>query len=105
MAKSSPKTALTSRLIGQLLPQFMTKLGKSYKEKPMAIIEAWPTIVGPSLAPMTQALSFREGILYVAVNNATLYSLLSAHDKPRILQNLREKFPQTVIKTIVFRRQ
>lgn len=100
-----PKTAITTRLIGQLLPTFLQRIGERYGQKPQLLLEAWPTVIGPQLAPMTRALSFHEGVLTVAVSNSTLYSLLSQHDKPRIIQHLREKFPHTTIKTVVFRLQ
>lgn len=83
----------------------MSKLSSRYGDKPSAILEAWPSVIGPKLAPMTRALTFKEGVLFVAVDNATLYSLLNQHDKPRIIQNLRDKFPQTMIKTVVFQRR
>jgi hypothetical protein len=93
----------TTRHIRQLLPRFLDDIGHKFKERPDLVIAAWPEVVGPQLAPMTQALSFTDGILLVRVKNSTLYSLLSQNDKPRLIKNLRDKFPKTVIKTIFFR--
>jgi hypothetical protein len=39
----------------------------------------------------------------VKVKNSTLHSLLSQNDKPRILQLLRQQFPNAEIKNIYFR--
>lgn len=64
---------------------------------------AWPDVVGPLLAPMTKVVSFVDGILTVKVKNSTLYSLLSQTEKARLIKNLRDKFPQTSIRTINFR--
>ncbi len=96
-------TQKTTRHIGELLPQVMQDIGKLYQERPDLILASWPDVIGSKLAPMTQALSFQEGILIVKVMNSTLYSLLSQNDKPRLIKNLRDRFPKTMIKTIVFR--
>ena len=96
-------TKKTTRHIGELLPQVMQDIGKLYQERPDLILASWPDVIGSKLAPMTQALSFQEGVLFVKVMNSTLHSLLSQHDKPRLIKNLRDRFPKTMIKTIVFR--
>ena len=96
-------SALTTHHIRPLLNHILEEIGRTYKERPDLIVAAWPEVVGSQLAPMTEALSFCEGILVVRVKNATLYSLLSRNDKPRLIKNLRDKFPGTTIKTIVFR--
>lgn len=101
--KGAYSTQPTSRHIKELLPPLLESIGKNYQEKPDWILSAWPSVVGPKLAPLTEALSFHEGILTVKVKNSTLYSLLTHYDKPRLIQHLRDKFPHTVIKTLHFR--
>jgi hypothetical protein len=96
-------TALTTHHIQQLLPKVLEQIGRSYQDRADLILASWPEIIGSQLSVFTQALSFREGILTVSVKNSTLYSLLNQHDKPRILKNLRDKFPNTTIKTILFK--
>jgi hypothetical protein len=100
--KKRAPTALTTRHIRELLPDLLAGIGTVYQNRPDLVLAAWPDVIGKDLASMTQALSFNEGILTVKVNNSTLYSLLSQHDKPRILKSLRDKFAGTVIKTIHF---
>lgn len=92
----------TSRPITRLLPALLQEIGKVYQDRPDLILAAWPDVVGPQLASMTQALSFKEGFLVVKVQNATLYSLLCQYDKPRLIKNLRDRFPHTMIKSILF---
>lgn len=99
------KTTPTSREIGELLPSFLSRLSTSYQQQPRAIMDAWPLIIGPSLSPMTRAISFQHGVLTVAVSHASLYSLLAQHDKNRLLDKIRKTFPQVHIKTILFKRQ
>ncbi|MCC5832617.1 MAG: DUF721 domain-containing protein [Chlamydiales bacterium] len=92
----------TTRHISQLLPRILNDIGKLYHDRPDLVLAAWPDVIGQKLAPMTQAVSFSDGFLIVKVNNSTLYSLLTQNDKPRLLKNLRDKFPRTTIKSIVF---
>lgn len=108
MAKSrNPRgydgTSLTTHPIGDLLPSVMRRIGAKYKDRPDLICAAWPEVIGPQLAPMTEATGFDDGCLYVTVKNSTLYSVLQQQDKARILKNLRQRFPRTLIKTILFR--
>lgn len=94
---------VTSHTIKDLLPVVLRHVSKVYGERGDLIIDAWSEIIGTNLAGMTQAVAFEEGILYVKVRNSTLYSLLSQHDKPRIVRKLRQKFPGNNIRTVVFR--
>jgi predicted nucleic acid-binding Zn ribbon protein len=89
--------------IHQVLPSLFNKICKSYELRADLILAAWPEIIGPQFAPMTQATSFEEGILSVKVKNSTLYSLLVHNEKERLVKLLRKQFPQTPIKTIQFR--
>lgn len=93
----------TTRDLRQLLPHFLEEVGRKVEVRPDLVIAGWPQVIGPQLAPMTQAIAFTDGILTVKVNNSTLYSLLIQNDKPRLIKNLRDKFPNTLIKTIHFR--
>lgn len=92
----------TTRHIRQLLPKILEDIGRLYHNRPDLVLAAWPDVIGSRLASMTQALTFVEGILMVKIDNSTLLSLLT-RDKPRLIQNLRDKFPGTLIKTILFR--
>jgi len=96
-------TGLTSQSLAEVLPRVLRNIGEVYKERGDLILAAWPEIIGSRLEGMTQALSFESGVLYVRVGNSTLYSLLRTRDKPALLKSLRAKFPNTIIKTIVFR--
>lgn len=102
-AKFSNRQATSFRHIKQVLPRILEDIGKLYKDRPDLVLAAWPEVIGSGLSHMTEALSFSEGVLVVKVKNSTLHSLLSQNDKPRLIQNLREKFPGTMIKTIYFR--
>lgn len=96
-------TRLTTHRMNDLLPTVLSRIGQVYEQRSDLILAMWPDIIGPKLAPMAQAVSFSDGILLVKVKNSTLYSLLSQNDKPRLLNELRQKFPRVDIKTIYFR--
>lgn len=93
----------TGKQIRHLLPEVLAEIGEGFAERPDLVLAAWPEIIGGKLAPMTQAVSFSEGLLTVKVKNSTLLSLLSQHERPKLLKSLQQKFPSITIKGIVFR--
>lgn len=94
---------MTSHRMADLLPLVLTRIGEVYQQRSDLILAVWPEIIGAKLAPMTQAVSFADGVLVVKVKNSTLHSLLSQNDKLRLLNLLRNKFPRAEIKNICFR--
>jgi hypothetical protein len=94
---------LTTHKVSDVLPFVLKHVEGLYKEHADSVLLSWPEVIGPQLAPMTQAVSFKSGTLVVKVKNSTLYSLLSQNDKPRILQYLQQKFPNLNIRNIDFR--
>ena len=94
---------LTSHKLVDILPYVLQKIGRVYGCRADLILAAWPEVIGDKLDSMTQAVSFEDGVLFVKVKNSTLHSLLSQNYRSRILKSLRNKFPGTEIKNIVFR--
>jgi len=93
----------TGKQIRHLLPEVLAEIGEGFAQRPDLVLAAWPEIIGEKLAPMTKAVSFQEGLLTVKVKNSTLLSLLSQHERPKLLKSLQQKFPSITIKGIVFR--
>lgn len=96
-------TQPTSRHVNDLLTAALSKLSESCQARPDLLLAAWPEIIGPKHAAMTQAVSFCEGVLTVKVKNSTLHSLLNRHEKCRILASIRQRYPKANIQNIVFR--
>ena len=96
------ETEPTGRSLKQLLPKMLEEIATVQKMRPDLILTAWPEIIGPKFAPMTEAVSFVQGVLSVKVKNATLHSLL-AQEKFRLVKRLQEKFPRIEIRNIIFR--
>lgn len=86
-----------------LLPKVLNEINMIHRDRPDLILAAWPQIIGDKLAAMTKAVGFENGILVVKVSNSTLYSLLSQHERGRLLKKLREQFPGAGVKNIHFR--
>lgn len=101
--KNYDGTRITTRCIADLLPQVLSSIGETYQDRPDLVLAAWPEVIGQKLAGMTEAMSFIDGVLFVKVKNSTLHSLLSQHDKLRILRNLQMKFPTVYFKNVIFR--
>jgi hypothetical protein len=96
-------TVPTTHRVSEILPNILQKIGDLYHERPDLVLAAWPSIIGPKLAPMTEAVSFCNGELVVKVKNSTLYSLLRQHDKKKVLDKFRKMFPKIEINNIFFR--
>lgn len=96
-------TELTTHKISEILPAILSDVGEVYSDRPDLILAAWTDLIGPQLAPMTQATAYKDGILFVRVSNSTLHSLLSQQEKYKLLQQLRFKFPKADIRNIIFR--
>lgn len=103
LPKNYDGIGLTSRPLSSLLPAVLSHIKGMHDNAGDQILSAWPSLVGEKLSPFTQAISFADGVLAVKVKNSTLYSLLSQHEKMRLLKDLRKQFPRISIKTILFR--
>ncbi|HSX03777.1 MAG TPA: DUF721 domain-containing protein [Rhabdochlamydiaceae bacterium] len=95
-------TEKATKELSEMLPSLMKKMQKLQSDTPQQILTSWPLIVGEKWASMTKAASFSDGILIVKVKNSSLLSVLSQHEKQRLLKSLREKFPSCTIQEIRF---
>ena len=93
----------TTKCLKDLLPKALGSISRVFKDQGSLIINAWPEVIGEKLAPMTKAVAFEDGILFVQVANSTLYSLLATHEKKKLLLLLQKKFPSVNIRNITFR--
>lgn len=101
--KNYDGTGVTTHKVSDLLPTVLSQINETYQDRPDLVLAAWPEVIGSKLAAMTQAISFHDGVLTVKVKNSTLHSLLSRHDKFRILAAIRRRFPKVYIQNIIFR--
>lgn len=93
-------TAKTGKNLSDLLPEIAKKIGAKAGCGSEEVLLFWPQVIGETMAPFTEAVSFIDGVLIVKVKSSTLYSLLCQHERPRLLKRLQEKFP---VRSLVFR--
>lgn len=104
MKKRTPRnyqgTENPVKKMGDLLPELLAEIGKKSRDPREEIFGFWMQLMGEKMAPLTEPISFFDGVLTVKVKSSTLYSLLCQHEKPRLLKQLQEKFP---VKNLVLR--
>ena len=94
----------SSHRLRDLMSKYMHSISVKCKQQPQLVLALWPKVIGEQFAPMTKAIRFDEGILYVTVSNSTLLSILSRQsDKVRLIKALQELVPGQHIRTINFR--
>ncbi|HSX25868.1 MAG TPA: DUF721 domain-containing protein [Chlamydiales bacterium] len=86
--------------ISDLLPEVVGEIGQKMSDPREEIFKFWFELIGEKMGPLTEPVSFEDGVLTVKVKSSTLYGLLCQHEKPRLLQRLKEKFS---IRNIIFR--
>lgn len=96
-------TPPTNKLLQNVLPRVMRKIYSQQEQRGDLILAAWPEVIGQKFSPMTEAVSFVDGVLTVRVKNATLYSLLARHERTRLLFELKKRFPKAKIQQLLFR--
>ncbi|MEI6531630.1 MAG: DUF721 domain-containing protein [Chlamydiota bacterium] len=93
----------TGKVLSRILPTALQEISAQADKRPELVLAAWPELIGPKFSSMATVIEFFEGQLFVKVTNSSLYALLQQHEKPRLLNALRKKFPKTEIRNIVFR--
>lgn len=98
----------TTHRLGDLVPTVLKKISGNFADRPDLILAAWPDVIGARLAPLTEAVSFIDGVLTVKVKSSSLYHLLcqndgGKNDGGKLIRSLKGKFPKVQIKTILFR--
>lgn len=99
--RSYDGTERTGKRLCDILPEALKAITSQAGQGGEEIFRYWPEAIGEAMAPMTDPISFVDGILVVKVKSATLYSLLCQHERPRLLKKLQQKFS---IRNLVFRR-
>jgi hypothetical protein len=93
-------TAKTGKILSEILPESLREIRKKAGQGGEEIFRFWQELIGDKMSPLTEAVSFVDGVLTVKVKSASLYSLLCQHERARLLKRLQEKFP---IRSLVFR--
>jgi hypothetical protein len=89
-----------AKKMADLLPDMLAEVGRKRGDRSEEIFSFWKELMGEKMAPLTEPISFADGILTVKVKSSTLYSLLVTQERPRLLGRLQEKFS---IRNLAFR--
>lgn len=89
-----------AKKMSDLLPGIVNDLGRRQGDGGEAVFALWRFLIGGAWASLTEPVSYFDQVLTIKVKSATLYTLLSVHEKPRLLKQLQEKFP---VRKLVFR--
>lgn len=88
--------------IGKLIREFLRHESLESPLNEQRLMDAWPQVLGPTLASYTVNLYIRNQILYVQLTSAPLrQDLMMAREK--LVERLNQKVGATVITNIIFR--
>ncbi len=100
MKKKTDPTLPTGKKIADLLPEILAGIGALKPSQTEAIFHYFCFLIGEKMAPFTEILSFKNGVLTIKVKSATLYAFMCQHEKGRLLKELQKKFQ---LRDLVFR--
>lgn len=88
--------------IGKLIQQFLRQESLESPLNEQRLLDAWPQVLGPTIASYTRELYIRNQILYVHLTSAALRQELMM-GRELLVRNLNRKVGATVITNIIFR--
>lgn len=88
--------------IGKLIQQFLRQESLESPLNEQRLLDAWPQVLGPTIASYTRELFIRNQILYVHLTSAALRQELMM-GRELLVRNLNRKVGATVITNIIFR--
>lgn len=88
--------------IGKLIQQFLRQESLESPLNEQRLLDAWPQVLGPTIASYTRELFIRNQILYVHLTSAALRQELMM-GRELLVRNLNQKVGATVITNIIFR--
>ncbi len=88
--------------IGKLIREYLRQEGIESPLNEQRLLDAWPRILGPSIASYTSNLYIRNQILYVHLTSAALRQELMM-GRELLVRNLNKEVGATVITNIIFR--
>ncbi len=86
---SSLRSRTRPTQIGGVVDRIIGSLGLSARYYGWLVVSKWPEIVGEYYAMKTRAIRFHEGVLYVAVADASWRQML-AMDTEKVLSAIHE---------------
>lgn len=85
-------TGKTSKSLADLLPKALGQIRVLAVQPTDEIFLYWRELIGDKMGPLTEPVSYVDGVLVVKVKSQALYALLCQHERPRLLRQLEQKF-------------
>lgn len=88
--------------LGRVLSQLFALRGYGQPRANRELHDAWRQCAGGELAGCTRVVTYRNGVLKVAVGNSALLGELTGYRKAELLQTLSRDFPRLRIRDLKF---
>jgi predicted nucleic acid-binding Zn ribbon protein len=98
-----PNTDKGPELISEVLSRLFTARGWGRRQGRLHLEDAWEFAAGPGAVKHTRVSGLKRGVLEVEVDNAVLLQELAHYHKRRLLEQLRQRLPATIVNDIRFR--
>jgi predicted nucleic acid-binding Zn ribbon protein len=89
--------------IGEILSRLFTVRGWGRRQDRLRLEETWATVAGPEQARHTRVGTLRRGVLEILVGNAVVLQELAHFQKRLLLEQLRDRLPDTRLTDLRFR--
>ena len=90
-----------SEQVGMVVRQFLREEGLETPYNEYRLVQAWPEVVGPSIARYTTDVQIRNRILYVRLSSSVIRQELM-YNRKQLAFRLNEHVGAQVIENIVF---
>lgn len=90
-------------LLSEVLSRLFTQRGWGRRQERLRLEQAWEKAAGAEIHPHTQLGSFRRGVLEVLVDSAILLQELAHYHKRKLLEQLRQQLPESMLTDLRFR--
>lgn len=88
--------------ISQVINKWFDSKNYSKQRTNFDVFHNWEDVVGKNIAQNSEPLKFYNEVLVIKVRNSVWTQELQ-YLKPQLLQKIRESFPDTTIKDLMFR--
>jgi Dna[CI] antecedent, DciA len=89
--------------IGTALSQLFALKGYASVKGDAQLAAGWKELAGERIAERTAVLGVNRGVLQVGVSSAAMLSELVSFHKPKLVEELRSRFPDFKLRDIKFR--
>jgi predicted nucleic acid-binding Zn ribbon protein len=89
--------------LGEILGRLFAARGWGRRQDRLRLEETWAAVAGPDQARHTRVGALRRGVLEILVGNAVLLQELAHYQKRLLLEQLRDRLPDTRLTDLRFR--